>query len=194
MVIKEEFSEQDNIDIALELYNLLGITNKKLRKSRILCCVNLALGIIMIILGFNFFKQSESIFFFPCFLLILGTVYVFRSIFGIIFLKRSYKSRLIKGLKKYNEATRKKYNISDTHEVATEIKDGYIETSSLGTIVKYSLKDYVTKLENERFYIFEFTNGRYIFFKKETFENKEKYDELVKEIVEAEKANEKKED
>jgi len=114
-------------------------------------------------------------------------VYFIRAVFANIFLKKSYKSRLIKNLKKYNATVRQKYNIGDTYETTTEIKDGYIESSSLGTITKYSLKDYVSKSENENFYIFEFTNGRYIFLKKENFPTKEKYDELVKEFEEGKK-------
>lgn len=188
MIIKEKISEQDCIDITLELYNLVGMTKKKLRKSRILWFVNLAIGIIMIILGFSFLKIDESDYlFFPSFFLILGTIYFIRSVFAIIFLKRNYKSRLVKSLKEYNAIARQKYNINDTYEVTTEIKDGYIESSSLDTISKYSLKDYITNFENDRFYIIEFTNGRYIFLKKETFEYKEKYDELINEIEKSKK-------
>ena len=181
MEIKENISEQDSIDIQLELYNLVGMTSKKVRKARILWFVCLVLGILMIVYGFKFYKLNKSDYF-AYFLLLLGIVYCFRSIFGIIFAKQNFKSRIIKNLKKYNAVARQKYNINDTYESRTEIKDGYIETSSLDTVTKFSLKDYVSKSENEKFYIFEFTNGRYIFLKKETFPNKEKYDELVKEI------------
>lgn len=183
MIIKEEISEQDSIDIGIELYNLVGMPEKKLRKSRNVWFLNLFLGILMILVGLNSFKRNETNhLFFTSFFLLLGTVYVIWSLYSIIFLKRNYKSRLIKSLKKYNETVRQKYHISDTYEVITEIKDGYIETSSLGTITKYSLTDFVAKIENENFYIFEFTNGRYIIFKKSNFENIEKYDELVNEI------------
>ena len=184
MIIKENISEQDNIDISLELYNLTGMFKKKLQKARILWFVVLVLGIIMIILGFRWFDINESDIFVPCFILILGIIYFIRSLFAIIFLKRNYKSRLIKNLKKYNATVRQKYNINDTYEAITEIKDGFIESSMLGTITKYSLKDYIAKLENERFYILEFTNGRYIFLKKDSFENKEQYNELIKELEE----------
>lgn len=183
MIIKEELSEQDNIDISLELYELVGMTKKKLKKARAVWILNLVLGITMLVLGYSFYKNDQSDhLFFAIFFLLLGTFYFFRSVFAIIFLKKSYKARLIKSLKKYNATTRQRYNINDTYEVTTEIKDGYIETSSLGIITKYSLNDYVKKLENEKFYIFEFTNGRYIFFKKETFKDADQYNELVKEI------------
>ena len=183
MVIKENISEQDSIDIQLELYNLAGMTSKKVRKARILWGVCLALGILMIVYGFKFHKLNKSDYLhLAYFFFLLGIVYCFRSIFAIIFAKQNLKSRIIKNFKKYNAVARQKYNINETYESTTEIKDGYIETSSLDTVTKFSLKDYVSKSENEKFYIFEFTNGRYIFFKKETFPNKEKYDELVNEI------------
>ena len=34
MVLKETTSKQDRIDIALEMYNLIGITKKTLRKTK----------------------------------------------------------------------------------------------------------------------------------------------------------------
>lgn len=191
MLIKEELTEQDNIEIGLEMYNLVGMPEKKLYKARILWLVVLVLGIIWILLGCQFYKLNKSDdFALALFFLLLGSVYFIRAVFANIFLKKSYKSRLIKNLKKYNATVRQKYNLGDTYETTTEIKDGYIETSSLGTITKYSLKDYVSKSENENFYIFEFTNGRYIFFKKETFPTKEQYEELVKEFEEGKKDQE----
>ena len=183
MQIREEISEQDSIDIGLESYNLTGMIKKKLFKARIMWFVVLALGIIMIIFGTSFLKTNNSDFaFLDIFLLFLGIVYCIRALFAIIFLKRNYKSRMIKNMKKYYTTIRQKYNLDETYEVITEIKDGYIESSSLGTITKYSLKDYISKSENERFYIFEFTNGRYLFFKKECFKTQEAYDELVNEF------------
>lgn len=183
MQIREEISEQDSIDIGLESYNLTGMIKKKLFKARIMWFVVLALGIIMIIFGTSFLKTNNSDFaFLDIFLLFLGIVYCIRALFAIIFLKRNYKSRMIKNMKKYYATIRQKYNLDETYEVITEIKDGYIESSSLGTITKYSLKDYISKSENERFYIFEFTNGRYFFFKKKCFKTQEAYDELVNEF------------
>jgi predicted membrane protein len=188
MQIKEEISEQDRIDIALELNNLTGMIKKKLFKARIMWFVILALGIIMVLFGLNFLKKNNSaLFYFELFFLILGIVYCIRALFAIIFLKRNYKSHMIKNLKKYDATVRQKYNLNDTYEITTEIKDGYIETSSLGTTTKYSLKDYISKSENERFYIFEFSNGRYFFFKKEAFKTQEAYDELVNEFEKGKK-------
>lgn len=183
MLIKEEISEQDSIDIGLEVYNLVGMTKKKILKARLTWGIVLVLGIIMIVFGFNFLKLNNSYHrFIASFLFILGAIYCLRSLFAIIFMKRIYKSRLIKSLKKYYATARQKYNINDNYEETTEIKDGYLVSSSLDTITKYSLKDYIRNFENEKFYILEFTNGRFIFLKKQTFENKEKYDELIKEI------------
>lgn len=180
MLIKENVSEQDIIDTQLEIYNLVGITKKKLFNARFLWIFVLSLGIALIIIGGLLFKLKNSGYTY----LIVGFIYFFYALYVNIFLKKIYKSQMIKNLKKYYATARQKYNINETYEVTTEIKDGYIEASSLGTTTKYSLKDYVSKFENDKFYIFEFTNGRYFFFKKDNFQNKEKYDELVNAIEE----------
>ena len=46
------------------------------------------------------------------------------------------------------------------------------------------MEDYISYQESEKFYILEFKNGRYIFFKKELFENKESFDSIIKTIEE----------
>lgn len=103
---------------------------------------------------------------------------------GLIFLEREYKARVAKKLKKYDAEVLKRYNISENIETIIEVTDSYIETVSLGTISRYNLQDYITNSESEKFYILEFSNGRYIFLKKEILGKKENYDAIIKTIEE----------
>ena len=172
MVLKETTSKQDRIDIALEMYNLIGITKKTLRKTKIGWVVVLIIGIGALVMGYcmrNTGKNDN----FRYFIYLFGIFYIIRSMIGLFFLEREYKARIAKKLKKYDAEVLKRYNISEN-----------IETVSLGTICRYNLQDYITNSESKKFYIIEFSNGRYIFLKKETFKNKENYDSIIKIIEE----------
>ena len=183
MVLKETTSKQDRIDIALEMYNLIGITKKTLRKTKIGWFVVLIIGIGALVMGYcmrNTGKNDN----FRYFIYLFGIFYIIRSMIGLIFLEREYKARVAKKLKKYDAEVLKRYNISENIETIIEVTDSYIETVSLGTISRYNLQDYITNSESKKFYIIEFSNGRYIFLKKETFKNKENYDSIIKIIEE----------
>lgn len=52
MLLKETTSKQDRIDIALEMYNLIGITKKTLRKTKIGWFVVLIIGIGTLVMGY----------------------------------------------------------------------------------------------------------------------------------------------
>lgn len=183
MVLKETTSKQDRIDIALEMYNLIGITKKTLRKTKIDWFVVLIIGIGALVMGYcmrNTRKNDN----FRYFIYLFGIFYIIRSMIGLIFLEREYKARVAKKLKKYDAEVIKRYNISENIETIIEVTDSYIETVSLGTISRYNLQDYITNSESKKFYIIEFSNGGYIFLKKETFKNKENYDSIIKIIEE----------
>ena len=172
MLLKETTSKQDRIDIALEMYNLIGITKKTLRKTKIGWFVVLIIGIGTLVMGY--------------FMRTTGKNDNIRSMIGLIFLEREYKARVAKKLKKYDAEVLKRYNISENIETIIEVTDSYIETVSLGTISRYNLQDYITNSESEKFYILEFSNGRYIFLKKEILGKKENYDAIIKTIEEKE--------
>ena len=185
MVLKETTSKQDRIDIALEMYNLIGITKKTLRKTKIGWFVVLIIGIGALVMGYcmrNTGKNDN----FRYFIYLFGIFYIIRSMIGLIFLEREYKARVAKKLKKYDAEVLKRYNISENIETIIEVTDSYIETVSLGTISRYNLQDYITNSESEKFYILEFSNGRYIFLKKEILGKKENYDAIIKTIEEKE--------
>ena len=81
------------------------------------------------------------------------------------------------------EESAEKFNLpKDKIEVITEITDGYVEAIKLGTSTKFLLKDFLFDIDNEAFYILEFTNGRFLYFKKDAFETKEQYEELLEYI------------
>ena len=185
MLLKETTSKQDRIDIALEMYNLIGITKKTLRKTKIGWFVVLIIGIGTLVMGY-FMRTTGKNGNFRYFIYLFGIFYIIRSMIGLIFLEREYKARVAKKLKKYDAEVLKRYNISENIETIIEVTDSYIETVSLGTISRYNLQDYITNSESEKFYILEFSNGRYIFLKKEIFGKKENYDAIIKTIEEKE--------
>ena len=185
MVLKETTSKQDRIDIALEMYNLIGITKKTLRKTKIGWFVVLIIGIGTLVMGY-FMRTTGKNGNFRYFIYLFGIFYIIRSMIGLIFLEREYKARVAKKLKKYDAEVLKRYNISENIETIIEVTDSYIETVSLGTISRYNLQDYITNSESEKFYILEFSNGRYIFLKKEILGKKENYDAIIKTIEEKE--------
>ena len=185
MLLKETTSKQDRIDIALEMYNLIGITKKTLRKTKIGWFVVLIIGIGTLVMGY-FMRTTGKNGNFRYFIYLFGIFYIIRSMIGLIFLEREYKARVAKKLKKYDAEVLKRYNISGNIETIIEVTDSYIETVSLGTISRYNLQDYITNSESEKFYILEFSNGRYIFLKKEILGKKENYDAIIKTIEEKE--------
>lgn len=73
-------------------------------------------------------------------------------------------------------------------ESITKIEDDTIIMKELGTTTVYLKSDYLRNTENEKSYIMEFTNGRFIFFKKDTFKTQERYQELIKELQSKRKA------
>ncbi|UTD04993.1 prevent-host-death family protein [Treponema denticola] len=185
MLLKETTSKQDRIDIALEMYNLIGITKKTLRKTKIGWFVVIIIGIGTLVMGY-FMRTTGKNDNFRYFIYLFGIFYIIRSMIGLIFLEREYKARVAKKLKKYDAEVLKRYNISENIETIIEVTDSYIETVSLGTISRYNLQDYITNSESEKFYILEFSNGRYIFLKKEILGKKENYDAIIKTIEEKE--------
>ena len=185
MLLKETTSKQDRIDIALEMYNLIGITKKTLRKTKIGWFVVLIIGIGTLVMGY-FMRTTGKNGNFRYFIYLFGIFYIIRSMIGLIFLEREYKARVAKKLKKYDAEVLKRYNISENIETIIEVTDSYIETVSLGTISRYNLQDYITNSESEKFYILEFSNGRYIFLKKEILGKKDNYDAIIKTIEEKE--------
>lgn len=181
MVLKEITSEQDRINIALEMYKFTGITEKTLRKTKIGWLFVYSIGIVAILVGL-WIRYLDKGDLFQYFLYIFGIIYILRPTLGLLFLEKEYNTRIAKKIRKYDKDILKKFNLSENIEGSIEITDSYIETSSLGTISKYNLQDYVANHESEQFYILEFSNGRYIFIKKDSFKDTEQYEKLVSEI------------
>ncbi|AIN92928.1 hypothetical protein JO40_01305 [Treponema putidum] len=55
------------------------------------------------------------------------------------------------------------FDFKRPHDSYFRIKENYIECESYNTITKYLINDYVRNFEEEKFYIIEFTNWRYIY-------------------------------
>ena len=140
MVLKEITSEQDRINIALEMYKFTGIKEKTLRKTKIGWLFVYSIGIVAILVGL-WIRYLDKGDLFQYFLYIFGIIYILRPTLGLLFLEKEYNTRTAKKIRKYDKDILKKYDLSENIEGSIEITDSYIETSSLGTISKYNLQD-----------------------------------------------------
>jgi hypothetical protein len=101
----------------------------------------------------------------------------------LIFARRIYLHRTQKSIQKQDRIIKAQYNIPEgSVESITEIKEDTVETRELGNTLIYKKEDFIRDYESNKFYILEFTNGRFLYFKKETFKNEEKYFSMIKEI------------
>ncbi|UTC51189.1 hypothetical protein [Treponema sp. OMZ 855] len=173
MIIKESVSVEDQINITIDMWKQTGILSKNIKKRRILLtCLIISFLVLVLILIKGYLFQS-----------IIGVSYILWVLAEIIFAKQIYLRKLKKNLRKQYALAAEKFNLpKDKIEVITEITDGYVEAIKLGTSTKFLLKDFLFDIDNEAFYILEFTNGRFLYFKKDAFETKEQYEELLEYI------------
>ncbi|MBO4320844.1 MAG: hypothetical protein J5857_10305 [Treponema sp.] len=134
-----------------------------------------AVGILLLIQGkIEIIPQANIAF---------GCAYAFVALIWMIFAKRIDEFRIRKNIRNNRMVAGKKYNIPlSSIECITVIEDDYVETRELGSSTRYLKKDYLRNFEDDKFYILEFTNGRYLFFKKDSFPSKEDFDKLIEEI------------
>ena len=165
---------QNSIDTAIILRKLSGISKKNNNARRKMYIIFLLLSSILFILGFH----SKVLF-----TAILSAVLILFSIINIIFANKIniyyYKRNVLKNYKiigkQYN------HNFLEPTNVKIKIENGYVEIESLDKITKYPLQDYVKYFKEERFHVFEFKNGKYIFINQEDLSD-EKLKEFCKEL------------
>lgn len=177
-IYKENISKQDQDNISFEMLNLTGVKTEVLKKDKISWIVVLLIGIIEIFISV-FFNNRYGFDFSLIALDLLGIVLIIRSLAGLIFLEKSYNKRVLKRIQKQNKEIRKKYNIPDFEENTVEISDDYIEVKGRNEIKRFENKDYVSNTESSDFYIIEFKQGEFLFFKKEIFENRQQFNSII---------------
>ena len=173
MIIKESVSVEDQINITIDIWKQTGILSKNIKKRRIFStCLIIGFLVVAFMLSKGYLFQR-----------IISVIYTLWCLAEIIFAKQRYVRKVKKNLRKQYALTAEQFNLpKDNIEVITEITDDYIETTKLGTSIKFLLKDFLSDMENEAFYILKFTNGRFVYLKKDVFETKTQYEELLEYI------------
>lgn len=174
MTIKEIVTLDDWINIQIAVVELSGVEEKRLQPRLRFFVFVFVISMMLCVIGFVYKLYLAAL------VELIAAVY---AVIQIAFSKKINLKRLKKGIRKNIKLVEEKYNYSmEKMEVITEIKDDYIESTTLDTTTKYQKKAYITHFENELFYIIEFTKGRYLFFKKEIFKDKDAFLEIINEI------------
>lgn len=184
MTIKEVLTKDEKIETGLKMMYLSGIMQDRQRKIRRIYIRRIVMGIILAAIsflllfrGYNDALAHAGI--------VFGLIYVFVDLGFLIFEKRIDEYRVRKSIRNNLEVIEKKYDISiDKCESVAVIEDDYVQLDELGSSTRYLKKDYLSNIEDDKFYILEFTNARYIFFKKDSFSGKDEFDKLIAEVEE----------
>ena len=173
--IKESKSFDDTVEIAILLRKFSGLSARDARRRRGIYAVYFVL-----MLGFLYFSIRIKGLFGIC---LSGALAVF-SLLNIIFAEKINNKNIRRNMERNFKVINKKYNrdFTEPQTSLTKIHDGIIEMESQDKVTKCFAKDYIKNWEEGRFYVLEFKNGSYIFFKKETFKTKDDFYAVINEI------------
>ena len=174
MELKLKNTIQDTIDSAIIVRRLSGIEKKTTLRRRIIYVIYLIISSGLLFMTIKSKLLGTSIF--TCVLLLTSCA-------NIIFAKkinnRLYKKNVLKNYriisKNYN------HDFLEPTDFNLKIENGFVETETLGSITRYSLEDYIRYFCEDRFCIFEFKNGKYIFINTNDI-SKEQLEEVCKEL------------
>ncbi|WP_428770231.1 hypothetical protein V1L52_13060 [Treponema sp. HNW] len=176
MIIKEILSLDDRVDTAMLTYAHTGLLNKRIRRHKIFSGVFFCIAVSQIGAAF-YFSMSTG---FKCFTVAITIWFLYMLIFSRKICTRHVKKWTKKNLKEICI----KYNVpQDDLEVITEIKDDYIESLVLETKATYFKKDFVSYSSTPDYHVFEFTCGRFLYFKKTVFKSEEDFSAVLHEIT-----------
>jgi len=71
---------------------------------------------------------------------------------------------------------------ASNYRSTTVFADDYVDTIHEDSIIKYYYKDFVCSGANDKWYILEFSKGKMLCFKKESFESEKAFDDIVAQI------------
>ena len=174
MELKCKKTIQDTIDSTIIVRRLSGIEKKNTKQRQIIYTVFLLISIYLLFLGIKAKLLSTSI---------MSAILIIISCINIIFAKKINNRNCKKNILKNYKTISKNYNhdFLESTDLNIKIENGFIETETLGSITKYSTEDYIKSFTEDRFYVFEFTNGKYIFINKEDLPQ-ELLEEFCKEL------------
>ncbi len=170
MEILSKNTLQDTIEAEIILRRLSGILERHNRRGRILYCGFLVLGVILFVWDLRLKLLFSTV---PSVALVIA------SLVNIIFADRINRYYYKRSIKRNYKIVSKKYNYDfcEPTTVKIIIENDFVEVETLDQITKFYIKDYVRYFKEGRFYIFEFTNGKYIFIDIEDVS-----DDMLKEI------------
>lgn len=158
MKIKEIVTLDDWINVQLALMELSGVGKKRLQTRLIFFVFLFVVAMMFCVIGFVHKLYLAAL------VELIAVVY---AVIQIAFSKKIYLKRLKKGMRKNVKLVEEKYNYSmEKMEAIMEIKDNYIESTTLDTTTKYQKKDYITHFENELFILSNLQKAGIYFLKK----------------------------
>lgn len=185
--VKEQLTMEDQIDIKISVMKLSGLLAWNIKKRKIIYSVCVALGLLTFagawFISIKYNKPKIS-------LMVISRIYTIISLAEAILAESLYIRSVKRNFIKNYKVVCKKYNIDFTksQESCFKIQGNYIEDGSDDLCIKYFIGDYLRNFEEEKFYIIEFTGGRYTYFKKDTFSDKSEFDKIVAMIESKKKA------
>lgn len=168
----EDFKDLEEQAVLMSKYS--GLLEKYKKRRIKIFFVYLLLGSIVTFLGIRSRYLLTTIF---------SSVYVILVIYNIIFNEKRIKKNIRRNFRRNYKSISEKFSIDDIKNFVIYIYDDYIEYQSNNSTIKIELKEFVNNYEEPDFYVWEFTQARFVFLKKNSFESKEKYNEIVNKII-----------
>ncbi len=175
MELKCKTTIQDVIDATIIVRRLSGIEEKNIKQRRIIYFIFLLISICLL------FMAIKAKFYTT---LIMSAILIVISFINIIFAKKINNKNFKKNVLKNYETISKNYNhdFLEPTDLNIKIENGFVETESLGSITKYPIEDFIRNFKEDRFSIFEFKNGKFLFINlKEITEDQ--LEEFYKELI-----------
>ena len=174
MEIKEKLTIEDLIENRMDLIKKSDVAKKNILKRRLFYFIFMIFSVLLLL--FSVSRKYSAV-------IILSGVYSIWGFFGVVFAKKDFFNHNKNNLRRNILITAKQYGL-ETKEIEsiTEVENDKITIKEWGTTFVFFKSDYLRHTENEKSYIIEFTNGRFIYLKKTSFETKEHFLDLINEI------------
>ena len=175
MELKCKTTIQDVIDATIIVRRLSGIEEKNINQRRIIYLIFLLISICLLFMATKAKVYTT---------LIMSAILIVISFINIIFAKKINNKNFKKNVLKNYETISKNYNhdFLEPTDLNIKIENGFVETESLGSITKYPIEDFIRNFKEDRFSIFEFKNGKFLFINlKEITEDQ--LEEFCKELI-----------
>lgn len=174
-----EIREEESFDMIMEssilLRKLSGLLSRDNKRRRIIYIVYFIFSLLLLNLAIK-----GNVFSTACLSGILAVISLLNIVFAEKINIRNIKRNIRRNYKTVNQ--KYDYDFTEPKTILTKVNEGVIEIEKQNSTVRYYAKDYIGIIDSEKFYILEFKNANYIFFSKDTFENADAFNEVIKEI------------